>query len=189
MRSQKRPDLLRDRRAARGALRQRGSAARAGEYVATRVEEDAARLLYYPLVQRASSRQIASGSRHLLLRRFGRSSERSSSFMTTSCSRLATASGGMGGTTSSLKYAPGGMGGATSSSLTYAPGGMGGTAPSSLRTAPAGMAGALPLPSSSLSAAATSCPSGDRAMHRAASSAVAKLPRVICLPPRLTFAW
>ena len=84
---------------------------------------------------------------HVFLCRFARPScERSST--TTSCSCLTTASAGMGGTFSSLKNAPGGMGGgATSSSLTYAPSGMGGTAPSSLSVARLGTA---LLPSSSL---------------------------------------
>ena len=63
------------------------------------------------------------------------------------------------------------------------------------------MAGAVPWPSSlagvcgvgaALSAAACSaaaaCPSGDRAMHSAASSAVTKLPRYTSLPPRHTCA-
>ena len=36
--------------------------------------------------------------------------------------------------------------------------------------------------------AAAACPSGDRAMHSAASSAVTKEPRCTSLPPRLTFA-
>eukprot|EP00964_Phaeocystis_antarctica_P040404 scaffold23090_cov65-Phaeocystis_antarctica.AAC.10 len=35
---------------------------------------------------------------------------------------------------------------------------------------------------------AAACPSGDRATHSAASSAVAKRPRLTCLPPRLTDA-
>ena len=35
---------------------------------------------------------------------------------------------------------------------------------------------------------AAACPSGDRATHSAASSAVAKQPRYTMLPPRLTFA-
>ena len=59
----------------------------------------------------------------------------------------------------------------------------------------AGMAGALLWPSSSLIIAAAraarsaaACPSGDRATHSAASSAVAKLPRCTCLPPLLTCA-
>eukprot|EP00964_Phaeocystis_antarctica_P071983 scaffold43972_cov52-Phaeocystis_antarctica.AAC.2 len=36
--------------------------------------------------------------------------------------------------------------------------------------------------------AAAACPSGDRATHSAASSAVAKVPRLTSLPPRLTLA-
>eukprot|EP00964_Phaeocystis_antarctica_P161641 scaffold133536_cov69-Phaeocystis_antarctica.AAC.2 len=36
--------------------------------------------------------------------------------------------------------------------------------------------------------AAAACPSGDRAMHSAASSALAKLPRLTSLPPRFTRA-
>ena len=36
---------------------------------------------------------------------------------------------------------------------------------------------------------AANCPSGDRAMLSAASSAVAKVPRVTSLPPHFTFAW
>ena len=35
---------------------------------------------------------------------------------------------------------------------------------------------------------AAACPSGDRATHSAASSAVAKQPRYTCLPPRITRA-
>eukprot|EP00964_Phaeocystis_antarctica_P136740 scaffold101193_cov63-Phaeocystis_antarctica.AAC.2 len=35
---------------------------------------------------------------------------------------------------------------------------------------------------------AAACPSGDRATHSAASSAVVKLPRLTWLPPRLTYA-
>eukprot|EP00964_Phaeocystis_antarctica_P092284 scaffold59334_cov44-Phaeocystis_antarctica.AAC.1 len=76
----------------------------------------------------------------------------------------------------------------TISTLTNASGGMGGTMPSSLTNGP--------LPSSSLVsgrvAAAAFCaatrPSGDRATHSAASSAVTKLPRVTCLPSRRTRA-
>eukprot|EP00964_Phaeocystis_antarctica_P114401 scaffold78373_cov53-Phaeocystis_antarctica.AAC.4 len=89
------------------------------------------------------------------------------------------------------------MSGTTSSSLMNAPRGMGGTVPASLSTARDGMAGAVPWPSSSLlrggradtSRSAAVRPSGDRAMHSAASSAVAKLPRRTLLPPRLTCAW
>eukprot|EP00964_Phaeocystis_antarctica_P030657 scaffold17331_cov66-Phaeocystis_antarctica.AAC.3 len=90
------------------------------------------------------------------------------------------------------------MSGTTSSSLMNAPGGMGGTVPSSLSTARDGMAGGLPWPSSSFirggggAGAARSTafrPSGDRATHSAASSAVTKLPRVTSLLSRLTFAW
>ena len=76
------------------------------------------------------------------------------------------------------------------------PAGMDGTAPSSLSTARGRLAGALPWPSSSLlrgcgtdaARFAAACPSGDRAMHSAASSAVAKLPRLTCWPPRHTRA-
>ena len=54
--------------------------------------------------------------------------------------------------------------------------------------APGGMGGTVPLPSSSLTCgaarfAAAARPSGDRAMHSAASSAVAKVPRLAVLPP------
>eukprot|EP00964_Phaeocystis_antarctica_P026542 scaffold14957_cov67-Phaeocystis_antarctica.AAC.5 len=113
---------------------------------------------------------------HLVLCLFGRRSERSSS-LTRTTSTLINASSGMGGTTpSSLKAALDGM----SSSLTNAPGGIGGT---------------VPLPSSSLSCSTTAaalfaaaCPSGDRATHSAASSAVAKQPRLTALPPHFNCA-
>ena len=106
---------------------------------------------------------------------------------TNACSRLTT--------TSALTKAPGGMSG-TSSSLTKALGGMGGMVPSSLSTARDGIVGGGPWPSSSLISGATADatrsatfrPSGERATHSAASSAVAKLPRCSLLPPRFTRA-
>ena len=86
------------------------------------------------------------------------------------------------------------MGGTISSSLTNAPGGMGGSAPFSLSIATDGMAGGLPLAcvfsggAVDAAPAAAACPSGKRATHSAASSAVAKLPRLTLLPPRSTRA-
>eukprot|EP00964_Phaeocystis_antarctica_P115607 scaffold79562_cov50-Phaeocystis_antarctica.AAC.2 len=85
------------------------------------------------------------------------------------------------------------MSGTTSSSLMNAPRGIGGTVPASLCTARDGMARGVPWLSSSLlrgggadPTRSAACPSGDRATHNAASSAVAKLPRLTFLPLRFT---
>eukprot|EP00964_Phaeocystis_antarctica_P063500 scaffold38130_cov62-Phaeocystis_antarctica.AAC.4 len=78
---------------------------------------------------------------------------------------------------------------------TNAPGGMGRITPSScassFMTTPDSMAGrlALLMPPADAACSAAACPSGDRATHSAASSAVAKRPRATTLPLRLTRAW
>ena len=50
-------------------------------------------------------------------------------------------------------------------------------------------AAAPPLTSEEARQPSAACPSGDRATHSAASSAVAKRPRCTSLPPRHTLAW
>jgi hypothetical protein len=65
---------------------------------------------------------------------------------------------------------------------------MGGTISSSLTNAPDGKAGSVPWLSAAAALLDAACPSGVRAMHSAASSAVAKQPRPTVLPPRLTRA-
>eukprot|EP00964_Phaeocystis_antarctica_P040372 scaffold23077_cov68-Phaeocystis_antarctica.AAC.4 len=71
-----------------------------------------------------------------------------------------------------------------------APGAMAGAVPFSLGTAPDGTAGSqAPRLIAAAARPAAACPSGDRATHNAASSAVAKLPRCTSLPPRLICTW
>eukprot|EP00964_Phaeocystis_antarctica_P012186 scaffold6723_cov35-Phaeocystis_antarctica.AAC.1 len=67
---------------------------------------------------------------------------------------------------------------------------MAGAVPFSLGIAPDGTAGSqAPRLIAAAARPAAACPSGDRATHNAASSAVAKLPRCTGLPPRLICTW